>query len=121
MPRIKPTRFVFQAVQLVRPCEVVAYRITEAIRSGDVKVGERLPSEQSLSEQLGVSRPTLREATKLLEFLGIVEKKAEWQIGMDPPSPGRSARHGASCRGDRGTAKAHGKTSVRRTRGRGET
>ena len=73
MPRIKPTRFVFQAVQLVRPCEVVAYRITEAIRSGDVKVGERLPSEQSLSEQLGVSRPTLREATKLLAQAGIVQ------------------------------------------------
>jgi GntR family transcriptional repressor for pyruvate dehydrogenase complex len=73
LPRIKPTRFVFQAVQLVRPCEVVAYRITEAIRSGDVKVGERLPSEQSLSEQLGVSRPTLREATKLLALAGIVQ------------------------------------------------
>jgi GntR family transcriptional repressor for pyruvate dehydrogenase complex len=73
LPRIKPTRFVFQAVQLVRPCEVVAYRITEAIRSGDVKVGERLPSEQSLSEQLGVSRPTLREATKLLAQAGIVQ------------------------------------------------
>ena len=73
MPRIKPTRFVFQAVQMVRPCEVVAYRITEAIRAGDVKVGERLPSEQSLSEQLGVSRPTLREATKLLAIAGVVQ------------------------------------------------
>ena len=52
MTRIQPTRFVFQPVQLVRPCEVVAYRITEAIRAGDVKVGERLPSEQSLSVQL---------------------------------------------------------------------
>jgi GntR family transcriptional regulator, transcriptional repressor for pyruvate dehydrogenase complex len=73
VPRIQPTRFVFQAVQLVRPCEVVAYRITEAIRSGDVKVGERLPSEQSLSAQLGVSRPTLREAIKLLAHAGIVQ------------------------------------------------
>lgn len=73
MTRIKPTRFVFQVVQLVRPCEVVAYRITEAIRAGDVKVGERLPSEQSLSEQLGVSRPTLREATKLLAQAGVVQ------------------------------------------------
>jgi len=71
--RIQPTRFVFQPVQLVRPCEVVAYRITEAIRSGDVKIGERLPSEQSLSAQLGVSRPTLREALKLLVQAGVVE------------------------------------------------
>lgn len=73
MARIKPTRFMFQPVQLVRPCEVVAYRITEAIRAGDVKVGERLPSEQSLSAQLGVSRPTLREAIKLLVQAGIVQ------------------------------------------------
>lgn len=72
MPRIQPTPFVFAPVQLVRPCEVVAYRITEALRAGDVKVGERLPSEQKLSVQLGVSRPTLREAIKLLAQAGIV-------------------------------------------------
>lgn len=73
MPRIEPTRFVFQPVQLVRPCEIVAYRITEAIRAGDVRIGERLPSEQKLSEQLGVSRPTLREAIKLLVQAGIIQ------------------------------------------------
>lgn len=73
MARIKPTRFEFQPVQLVRPCEIVAYRITEAISAGDVRVGERLPSEQDFSTQLGVSRPTLREAIKLLVQAGIVE------------------------------------------------
>lgn len=73
MARIEPTRFVFQPVQLVRPCETVAYRITEAIRAGDVGIGERLPSEQRLSEQLGVSRPTLREAIKLLVQAEIVQ------------------------------------------------
>jgi GntR family transcriptional repressor for pyruvate dehydrogenase complex len=66
LARTKPTTFVFQPVQLVRPCEIVAYRIAEAIRAGDVKVGERLPSEQDLSAQLGISRPTLREAIKLM-------------------------------------------------------
>lgn len=73
MARITPTAFVFQPVQLVRPCEIVAYRITEAIRAGDVRLGDRLPSEQNLSAQLGVSRPTLREAIKLLVQAGIVE------------------------------------------------
>ena len=72
MARIKSTNFVFQAVQLVRPCEIVAFRIAEAIRAGDVKVGERLPSEQNLSEQLGVSRPTLREAIKLMVQAGVL-------------------------------------------------
>ena len=66
MARVKSTQFVFQPVQLLRPCEIVAFRISEAIRAGDVKVGERLPSEANLSQQLGVSRPTLCEAIKLL-------------------------------------------------------
>lgn len=73
MPRTPATRFVFQPVQLVRPAEVVAHRIAEAIRAGDVKLGERLPSEQNLSEQLNVSRPTLREAIKLLVAAGVLE------------------------------------------------
>lgn len=72
MARTPPTKFVFQPVQLVRPCEIVAFRISEAIRAGDVKVGERLPSEQNLSAQLGVSRPTLREAIKLLVTGGVL-------------------------------------------------
>lgn len=73
MARTRSTHFVFQPVILVRPCEMVAYRITAAIRAGDVKVGERLPGEQGLSEQLRVSRPTLREAIKLLAEAGIVQ------------------------------------------------
>ncbi len=73
MARVAPTSFVFAPVQLVRPAEVVAFRITEAILAGDVKVGERLPSEQALSAQLGISRPTLREAIKLLVHAGLVQ------------------------------------------------
>lgn len=60
-------------MQLVRPAEVVAHRIAESIRAGDVKPGERLPSEQSLSHQLNVSRPTLREALKLLSAAGVLD------------------------------------------------
>jgi GntR family transcriptional repressor for pyruvate dehydrogenase complex len=73
MARVQSTRFVFQPVMLVRPAQVVAFRITEAIRAGDVRIGEKLPSEQGLSHQLGISRPTLREAIKLLVQAGIVE------------------------------------------------
>lgn len=75
MARTPATRFVFQPVQLVRPAEVVAHRIAEAIRAGDVKLGERLPSEQNLSAQLQVSRPTLREAIKLLVAARVLDVK----------------------------------------------
>jgi DNA-binding FadR family transcriptional regulator len=37
--------------------------------------GDRLPTEQQLAETFGVSRLSVREATKSLEFLGIVEAK----------------------------------------------
>jgi len=37
--------------------------------------GDRLPTETQLAETLGISRLSLREATKSLEFLGIVESK----------------------------------------------
>lgn len=73
MPRTPASRHVFQPVQLVRPAEVVAHRIAEAIRAGDVRVGERLPSEQDLSAQIRVSRSTLREALKLLTAAGVLE------------------------------------------------
>ena len=42
------------------------------IESAGIEIGSRLPSERVLCEQLGVSRPTLREALKRWEALGIV-------------------------------------------------
>lgn len=37
--------------------------------------GDRLPTETQLAETLGISRLSLREATKALEFLGIIQSK----------------------------------------------
>lgn len=45
----------------------------KAISDGVLRVGERLPSERELAEQMGVSRPSIREAIQQLELLGIVE------------------------------------------------
>ncbi len=74
-------------MQLVRPAEVVAHRIAEAIRAGDVKVGERLPSELNLSQQLQVSRPTLREALKLLTAAAVLEVRPGSSGGIFVISP----------------------------------
>ena len=51
----------------------VARRIAELIASGEVKPGEKLPSERDLAEMLKVSRPSVREAMIALEVSGLIE------------------------------------------------
>ncbi len=54
---------------------MVATRLKSFIIDGNLKSGDRLPTETELAREFGVSRLSLREATKSLEFLGIVEAK----------------------------------------------
>lgn len=49
--------------------------ISERILQGDLAAGDRLPTERSLVEELGVSRTVLREALSSLEALGLVETR----------------------------------------------
>ena len=55
--------------------DVVADRLKAFIVEGNLKSGDRLPTETELATRFGVSRLSLREATKSLEFLGIVEAR----------------------------------------------
>ncbi len=47
--------------------------ISDAIKSGRLKPGDRLPTERSFCEQLGVSRATVRRAMRRLVTEGVVE------------------------------------------------
>ena len=51
----------------------VADRIRAVIHEGQFEVGSRLPPERELALQLGVSRPSLREALIALEIDGRIE------------------------------------------------
>jgi DNA-binding FadR family transcriptional regulator len=51
----------------------VADSIRRQIQNGSMPPGSRLPSEKLLAQQLGVSRPTVREAMIALEIAGLVE------------------------------------------------
>lgn len=54
----------------------IAQRITEMIEvEGRFAVGDKLPNENDLAQELGVSRSTLREAVKILITSGILEIK----------------------------------------------
>jgi DNA-binding FadR family transcriptional regulator len=49
--------------------------VAEYIVDASLKPGDRLPTETELAARFGVSRLSLREATKALELLGIVEAR----------------------------------------------
>lgn len=53
----------------------VATVIMEAIESGQLKPGDRLPTENELSKRFGVARTVVREAISLLRYDGIVESR----------------------------------------------
>ncbi|MDP7019281.1 MAG: GntR family transcriptional regulator [Pirellulaceae bacterium] len=53
--------------------ERIAQQIKEYIVENNLKPGDRLPTEHDLAERFGVSRISIREATKALAFLGIVD------------------------------------------------
>ena len=53
---------------------IVSDRIKQYMIDQQLKPGDRLPPERSLSEALAVSRPVVREALSHLETLGLIEK-----------------------------------------------
>jgi GntR family transcriptional repressor for pyruvate dehydrogenase complex len=57
----------------VKISQKIVEQIKGIILSGGLQPGDRLPKEQDLSEMLGVSRPTLREALTVLEAIGLIE------------------------------------------------
>ncbi|WP_343965745.1 MULTISPECIES: FadR/GntR family transcriptional regulator [Kribbella] len=52
--------------------ELVLNRVEADLAAGRLRLGERLPGERSLAEQLGISRPSVREAVRVLEAMGVV-------------------------------------------------
>ena len=62
-----------QTVASQRLYQQVAGQLGELIRHGEFLPGDRLPPERDLARQLGVSRPTVREAMIALEIAGLVD------------------------------------------------
>lgn len=52
---------------------LIMSQIKESIRTGKLKMGDRLLSERVMSEQLGVSRAAVREAIRAMELMGLVK------------------------------------------------
>jgi len=65
----------FEKVQPRKVSSIAAEQIVEAIQRGDFPVGGKLPSEFELAEQMGVSRPSIREALSALQAMSIIESR----------------------------------------------
>ncbi|TDC00337.1 FadR family transcriptional regulator [Nonomuraea longispora] len=65
----------FEPVRAVRAYERVVEQVEEAIESGSLSPGERLPSERELMVQFSVSRSTVREALRVLQARGLVRSR----------------------------------------------
>lgn len=66
---------MFQRVRVGRVSEEVVKQVQEAIFSGELAPGDRLPPERELAEQFGLSRMSVRDALRRLESSGLVEIK----------------------------------------------
>lgn len=64
---------LLQTVEPQRLYRQIAAQLRTLISAGELAVGSRLPAERDLAKQLGVSRPSVREALIALEVEGWVE------------------------------------------------
>ena len=53
--------------------EQIVRQLVGLVKSGQLKPGDRLPAERTLAEDFGVGRPTLREALRALQLLGLLD------------------------------------------------
>jgi DNA-binding FadR family transcriptional regulator len=77
-----------QSIEPRRLYRQIADQIRTLIGSGEYASGARLPPERDLARQLGVSRPSVREALIALEVEGLVEVRIG--SGIYVQGPGRS-------------------------------
>ena len=66
------SRSPIEPIRATRTFEAAIEHLTEAIERARLRRGDRLPSESELAVALGISKPTLRQALRVLELSGLV-------------------------------------------------
>jgi GntR family transcriptional regulator, transcriptional repressor for pyruvate dehydrogenase complex len=80
--------FQFKPVESRRLYQQIADQIRELIDRSGFEAGTRLPAERDLAVQLGVSRPSLREALIALDVEGRVEVRSGSGVYVSAAKPG---------------------------------
>ncbi|MBI6076510.1 FadR family transcriptional regulator [Clostridium perfringens] len=66
---------MFKPVKNMKVYEQVVDQIKEMVRVGQIKKGDKLPTERVMAEELQVSRTSIREAMRALEVVGLIESR----------------------------------------------
>jgi len=85
--RERQTAGLFAPVSVARASSSIADQIRQAIVTGKLNEGERLPPERELAEQFGVSRVTVRDALRALEAVGLIEVRVGARGGAFVTAP----------------------------------
>jgi GntR family transcriptional repressor for pyruvate dehydrogenase complex len=78
------------------PEEIVA-SLTSALHAGELRPGDRLPSEQALATEFGVARTVVREAISQLKYDGIVQSRVGVGAFIAPPQERTAFRISPAC------------------------
>lgn len=92
-----------QVVESNRLYRQIAEQLRGLIAGGEFGAGTRLPAERDLARQLGVSRPSVREALIALEVEGWVEVRTGSGIYVQPPRQRGGRRAAVDSRDAQGT------------------
>ena len=91
-----------QTVEPQRLYRQIAEQLRSLIASGEFSPGSRLPAERDLAKQLGVSRPSVREALIALEVEGIIDVRTGSGIYVRAPGAANGAAAAHRPPGDLG-------------------
>lgn len=88
-PIARPQRGLFQPVRRSRVYEDIVRQIQDLLADRHLQPGDRLPAERELAGVLSVSRQSVREALRVLDYIGVVEvRPGEGTfVASTPPTP----------------------------------
>jgi GntR family transcriptional repressor for pyruvate dehydrogenase complex len=75
LARGKSVESKIRRVTKISISEEIAQQIMDLIANGDLKPGQRLPSERDLCKNFGVGRSSLREALRCLSIVGVLNAR----------------------------------------------
>jgi len=73
-------------VESERTSEVVADSLIKEIKGNYLEIGATLPTERELCDRFGASRPTIREALRIIEFKGHLRQASNKRPVAEKPT-----------------------------------